>query len=105
MTIKIDPIKDLAYAREFMAMPIGRHSPNLQRILRFMRREPASEKPWLLTLERGQKWALVRLGGPGEERVVSLNKIYTDEREAERDVFVQRWRKLTGQDLNEALSK
>ncbi|MER8905882.1 hypothetical protein [Mesorhizobium sp. M0772] len=106
MTItSIDPTNDLCYAREFMAMPIGRHSPNLQRILRFMRSEPALEKPWLLTLEPGQKWALVRLGGPGEERIVSLNKIYTDEREAERDVFVQRWRKLTGQDLNEILSK
>jgi hypothetical protein len=106
MTIKsIDPVADLPYAREFMAMPIGRHSPNLQRILRFMRSEPANEKPCLLILEPGRKWALVRLGGPGEPHVVSLNKIYTDELEAERDVFVLRWRKLTGQDLNEVLSK
>ncbi|MBN9451499.1 MAG: hypothetical protein J0I42_06060 [Bosea sp.] len=106
MTIKsIDPVADLPYAKEFMEMPVGRHSPNLQRILRFMRSEAATEKPCLLILEPGRKWALVRLGGPGEEHVVSMNRIYTDEFEAERDVFARRWLKLTGQDLHEALSK
>ncbi|MEO8166116.1 MAG: hypothetical protein ABI619_12045 [Betaproteobacteria bacterium] len=106
MTIKsIDPVVDLPLAREFIAMPIGRHSPNLQRILRFMRSEPACEKPCLLILEPGSKWALVRLGGPDEPHVVSLNKVYTDELEAERDIFALRWRKLTGQDLTEALAK
>ena len=95
----IDPVADLPYAREFMSTPVGRHSPNLQRILRLMRSEPATEKPCLLIVKPGRKWALVRCSGPRGSPVVSLDRIYTDALEAERDVFAARWKKLTGHDL------
>ncbi|MDT5000474.1 MAG: hypothetical protein QOK12_2579, partial [Mycobacterium sp.] len=37
---RIDPITDLPHAREFMATPVGLHSPGLQRVLNVLRGEP-----------------------------------------------------------------
>lgn len=96
---EIDPVADLRLAEEFMRTPLGRHSPDLQRLLRFMRSEPMVEKPCLVTVEPNRLWALVRLSGPRDQPVVPMGRMYTDPLEAERDVFRLRWKKLTGQDL------
>ncbi len=98
-TLRIDPVADLPLAREFMANPVGRHSPNLQRMMRLMRAEAAAEKPCLLAIEPNRTWALVRLAGPRGEPVVPMGPVYTDQLEAERDVFRLRWKKHTGQEL------
>jgi hypothetical protein len=96
---RIDPVADLPLAREFMANPLGHHSPNLQRLMRLMRGEPAREKPCLLIVEPGRKWALVRLPGTRGQPPVQLGPVYTNQLEAERDVFRLRWKKLTGVEL------
>lgn len=103
--LKIDPVRDLPLAQEFWARPIGRHSPNLQRLMRVMRSEPAHEKPCLMIIQPGRKWELVQVSGPPENPVVSLGRSFTSYLDAERAVFAMRWKKLTGSDLEPLLSE
>jgi len=102
----------LPFAREFLADPIGYHSPGLQRVLNVMRGSGIADatgdryKYVLVVEDRHGRWRLGRL--PLERGVpVELvdDIIYTDLIEAERDVFRRRWRDLTGEDLDKALSQ
>jgi len=103
--LKIDPARDFPLAQEFWAQPIGRHSPNLQRLMRVMRSEPAREKPCLMVIEPGRKWELVQVSGPPENPVLSLGQTFTSYLDAERAVFAMRWKKLTGTDLESLLNE
>ena len=99
-SLMIDPVADLDLAREFMRNPLGRHSPNLARLMRFMRsHETVAEKPCVLALEPNRRWALIRLGGPRHDPVVPLGPVFTDLLDAERAVFRLRWKNATGQEL------
>ncbi len=96
---------DLPFAREFLASPIGYHSPGLQRVLNLMRGAPSaggSAEPFKYVLvieERYSRWRLGRLplrrGAPVE---LVADVVYTDLIEAERDLFRRRWKDLTGTD-------
>jgi hypothetical protein len=97
--LKFDPVECLPLAREFMAAPIGRHTPNLQRLLRIMRAEAPIGKPCLMAIEPGRKWLLFQLAGPRGSGARSLGRVYTDQMEAERDVFRMRWKTLIGTEL------
>ncbi len=91
---------DIAYVREFMARPIGYHSPGLQRVLNVMRGGRLEGKYVLVVLEPYRRWALGRLPGRRGAPVELLEGIeYTDQLDAERDVFRRRWKDLTGNDL------
>ncbi|MBE2275337.1 MAG: hypothetical protein IAE87_03465 [Rhodobacteraceae bacterium] len=103
---------DLAFAREFLADPIGYHSPGLQRVLNLMRGSGvagAGEIPFkyvLVVEDRHGRWRLGRLplrrGAPVE---LVEGVVYTDLIAAERDIFSRRWKDLTGDDLDQALSQ
>ncbi|MCB4350288.1 hypothetical protein LA345_41570 (plasmid) [Burkholderia vietnamiensis] len=96
---KLQP-EDLPYVNEFMAQPIGYHSPGLQRVLNVMRGGALRGKYVLVVLEPYRKWALGRLPGRRGDPVEIVEGVeYTDRIEAERDVFRRRWRELTGQEL------
>lgn len=91
---------DLAYATEFMESPIGYHSPGLQRVLNLMRGGALEGKYVLVTLEPCRRWALARLPGRRGATVSLVPGVeYTDQLEAERDVFRRRWHDLTGTEL------
>ena len=91
---RIDPDRDLDLAREFMANPIGLHSPNLQRLLRAMRAGPVKGKYALLTTKPGREWTLIRLSGARDVAPTILrHHVYHDLDEAERHVFRLRTRR------------
>ena len=96
---------DLPYAREFLAAPIGYHSPCLQRVLNRMRGPDWTFKYVLIVVERYSRWQLGRLPAARGGRVEAVAGGYYDNLlDAERDIFKRRWRDLTGQDLDHQLS-
>ena len=96
----IDPVGDLRLAREFMATPIGHHSPDLQRLLRRFRGEPVKGKYALLTTKPNRAWMLIELSGEkGVPFTPHPEAVFTDLAEAERAVFRLRWKRHTGHDL------
>jgi branched-chain amino acid transport system permease protein len=98
--VRIDPIADLRLAREFKANPIGRHSPDLQRLLRFFRGEPVEGKYALLVTKPNREWILVELSGRvGKPFTIHRDRVFTDLATAEWEVFKLRWKRYTGQDL------
>jgi hypothetical protein len=96
---RIDPITDLPFAREFMASPVGLHSPGLQRVLNVMRGEPLAGKYVLVEISPHQQWQLARLTGERGQPVPLLDTVFTDLLSAERAIFALRWKEQVGQDL------
>lgn len=91
---------DLPFAAEFLANPIGYHSPGLQRVLNLLRGGPARGKYVLVIVEPYRRWQLGRLPGIRGAPVELIDGVtYTNRLEAERDVFRRRWRDLKGPDL------
>jgi hypothetical protein len=97
---RVDPVTDLRYAQEFMAAPVGLHSPGLQRVLNAFRGEPLAGKYVLVEEIPHQRWRLARLTGERGKAVPVLDTVFTDLLTAEREVFRLRWREHTGQDLD-----
>ncbi|MCV7014394.1 hypothetical protein H7I40_18570 [Mycolicibacterium madagascariense] len=96
---RIDPVGDLVHAREFMAKPVGLHSPGLQRVLNVLRGEPLAGKYVLIEVTPHQCWQLARLSGIRGQAPIVLDTVFTDLLTAEREVFALRWREHVGQDL------
>jgi hypothetical protein len=98
-TYRIDPVMDLPYAREFMATPVGLHSPGLQRVLNVLRGEPLAGKYVLIEITPHEQWRLARLTGERGQPVRLLDTEFTDLAAAEREVFMLRWKEHVGHDL------
>ncbi len=82
---------------EFMRQPFGRHSPDLQSLLNYMRGIPLVGKHFLLMTRSNTEWMLARFteGDPlGVERLPEV--VFDDIEEAERYVFRLRWAALFG---------
>ena len=85
--------------QEYCRRPIGAHSPDLQFILQHFRKAPVAGKFVLVAIVPHKKWALGRLTGRrGDPVHVDETIIFDDIEEAERFVFRQRWRDMTGKD-------
>jgi len=96
---RIDPVRDLPFAREFMASPVGLHSPGLQRVLNAMRGEPLAGKYVLVEIVPHRQWQLARLTGERGQPVPLLDTVFTDLLDAERAIFRLRWKEHVGEDL------
>ena len=96
---RIDPERDLPFAREFMEQPVGIHSAGLQRILNLFRGEPLAGKYVLVEVQPHVKWQLAQLTGQRGAPIPLLDQYFTDLKDAERAVFKLRWKEHTGQDL------
>ncbi|CAN5633141.1 hypothetical protein BH10ACT9_BH10ACT9_61060 [soil metagenome] len=101
-TYRIDPVRDLPFAREFMATPVGLHTPGLQRVLNVLRGEPLTGKHVLIEIVPHRQWRLGRLTGERGRAVDLLDTVFTDLETAEREVFLLRWKEHVGQDLDVA---
>ena len=100
MAYRIDPDRDLPLVAEFMAAPIGFHSPNLQRLLRAMRGGPLPGKYALYKSRPGHEWMLMQLSGNRDvPPTMHEDVVFTDLEDAERHVFRLRWKQITGRDL------
>jgi hypothetical protein len=98
-TYRIDPIADLPHAREFMAAPVGLHSPGLQRVLNVLRGEPLAGKYVLVEITPHQRWQLAQLSGVRGRPLTVLDTVFTDLATAEREIFALRWKEHVGQEL------
>ena len=84
---------------EFMRRPFGRHSPDLQSLLEYMRGAPIVGKHFLLMTRSNVEWMLARFteGDPlGVERLPEI--VFDNITEAERYVFRLRWAALFGEE-------
>ena len=97
---KVDPMRDLPYAAEFFANPVGHQSPGLRRVLNAFRGEPLRDIYVLVTVEPHAKWQLARLSGERGKPLKLLDTFYTSLLAAERDIFRRRWRDFTGEELH-----
>ncbi|MDE0195884.1 MAG: hypothetical protein OXP08_10080 [bacterium] len=82
---------------EFMRQPFGRHTPDLQSLLNYMRGIPLVGKHFLLMTRSNVEWMLARFteGDPlGVERLPEV--VFDDIEEAERYVFRVRWAEMFG---------
>ena len=87
-------------AEEFMANPIGHHSPDLQRLLLRFRGEPAKGKYVLVCTKPYEEWTLARLSGErGKRTKLIKGQVYHSLEDAERAVFRLRWKKHFGEAL------
>ena len=92
---------DAAFVAEFMNNPIGYKSPGLQRVLNLMRGQGAQGKYVLICKEPYRRWILGRLPGRRGQPIVEVAGVeYTDLLQAERDVFLRRWRDLGGAEID-----
>lgn len=85
---------------EFAGAPVGKHSPNLQLVLLYMRGAPVPGKYVLVAEEPHRSWVLGELTGVrGDPVRLHPDVRYTDLAEAERDIYRRRWKDLMGSDL------
>lgn len=99
-------LEDKQYIDEFMKTPIGYHSPGLQRVLNVMRGGELNGKYILVIIEPYRRWALGRLPARRGEHISLVEGVeYTCQLQAERDVFIRRWRDLTGEDISDAWNR
>ena len=96
---KLDPVRDLPYAFEFFATPVGHQSPGLQRVLHVFRGEPLKDKYVLVVTKPHERWQLACLSGERGKPLTYLDTFYTCLLAAERDIFRRRWKDFTGADL------
>ena len=96
---KLDPSR-IDLAREFMAVPYGLHSAELQELLNAMRRGPHKGRYAIFSSIPGKQWTLVQLAGERGGAVTFHPDItFASEEEAERHVFRLRWQAMTGKEL------
>ena len=89
---------------EYCRAPIGAHSPDLQFVLQHFRKAPVKDKFVLVALVPHRKWALGKLTGVrGDPVRVNAAITFDDLDDAERYVFRQRWKSLTGIDLEPSM--
>lgn len=91
--------KDLDVVDEFMAKPIGHHSPDLQRVLNTLRGADVKGKHCLICTKPGREWRLAQLSGIRGKPVKLLDKTFDNIDDAERYVFRLRWKQHTGKAL------
>ena len=85
---------------EFSAAPVGKHSPNLQLLLLYMRGAPVKDKHVLVAETPHKSWVLGQLTGiRGNPVRVHPEVRFTDLDEAERHIFRLRWKTLMGLEL------
>jgi hypothetical protein len=102
MVYKIDPIKDLHLVEEFRKTPVGRHSPNLMRILNLLRYDPSGYQTILVARIPFREWILGVMP-PNREDAIELDEkgeVFTNREDAEWAVFCARWRARTGHAIN-----
>jgi hypothetical protein len=95
---RVEPIRDLPLALEFLENPVGHHSANLQRVLNVLRGGPLKGKYVLVCTIPHRQWQLAMLSGERGMPVILVPKtFYGDLKQAERDIFKRRWEAHTGE--------
>ena len=96
--LTIDPNR-IDLAREFKQNPLGPHSPELQRVLKLMRWDAATERYITVQTEPGGKFRLARTNGPTNYPLKIYRPEYDTMAQAQWVIFRARWQQYTGQVL------
>ncbi len=100
---RIEPSR-LAPVREFLADPIGRHSPELDAILSILRAGPIGGKCCVICTIPHREWRIGRLTGQrNQPPIVEDNRIFHSIEDVERAIFKLRWLAETGVPLDEEM--
>lgn len=101
MTHRIDPERDRPLIEEFRRWPIGRHSPDLMRLLHVLRTDTSGRQTVLFCREPFRAWVIAELPADRRERIRFEDEpVFTSREEAEWEVFRRRWRAHTGEHIN-----
>lgn len=92
--------EDRKYIEEFKKNPIGKHSPQLQRILNLFRGCAMEGKYVLVCTEPHKKWALGQFTGVRGEPIKMTNRVFDNIEAAEWHVFKERWKYYTGEEID-----
>jgi len=91
MTRIYEPPTEAELVAEFLARPLGPHSPELQRFVAGLLADPGARDVVVLTLVPFRRWALGRLPADRSARVViERERVFDDEEEALRALFLRR---------------
>ena len=100
MAYRIRP-EDRIHVAELRERPLGKRSPELQRILNTLRGGPLAGKYVLICTRPFREWRLARHPGePGKPLVLIDHPPFGSREAAEWAVFKLRWKEHTGEDLN-----
>jgi hypothetical protein len=90
-------------AAEFRDHPFGRHSPELQALLDYMRGGPVPGSYFLWMIEPHAKWVLARFTDSEPLRAERLDDfVFDDIIAAEWFVFQARWKEIFGVELEDS---
>lgn len=101
MAYEIDPITDWPVVDEFRKTPIGRHSPNLTRVLNTLRYDPSGYQTILVVRVQLEEWVLGTM--PPDRRdpvILHENRVFHTREDAEWAVFCERWKAHTGIEIS-----
>jgi hypothetical protein len=104
MVYKITADEDRRYIEEFRKVPIGAHSPGLQRVLNIMRLDRGGMQYVLVCRRRFAEYVIGRMPPDRSEPIeLEEDQVFATREEAEWEIFRRRWREHTGEDINLAL--
>lgn len=99
MPYRIRP-EDRLLIDEFRKAPLGKHGPDLLRVLNTLRSTPLDGRYILVCTRPFREWKLARHGGRRRPIEILHDHVFTSREEAEWAVFRLRWKEQTGEDLN-----
>ena len=104
MVYKINADDDRKYIEEFRKLPIGAHSPGLQRVLNIMRLDRGGMQYVLVCRRKFAEYVIGRMP-PDRSEPIELedDRVFATREEAEWEIFRRRWREHTGEDINQPL--
>ncbi len=104
MVYKINADDDRRYIEEFRKLPIGAHSPGLQRVLNIMRLDRGGMQYVLVCRKKFAEYVIGRMP-PDRSDPIELEEdlLFSTREEAEWEIFRRRWREHTGEDINRSL--
>lgn len=84
---------------EFKRQPIGRHSPDLQKLILRLRWGNARGRTIIICTETDKEWRLGRMGEKRGQKVeIDQRQSFSKYEDAAWACFRERWREVTGQE-------
>ena len=104
MVYKISADDDRQYIEEFRRLPIGAHSPGLQRVLNIMRLDRGGVQAVLVCRKRFAEYVIGHMPPRRTEPIeIEDGPVFATREEAEWELFRRRWHEHTGETIDQPL--
>ncbi len=104
MVYEINADDDRRYIEEFRKLPIGAHSPGLQRLLNVMRLDRGGMQAVLVCRRRFAEYVIGHMPPSRSDPIeIEDGPVFATREEAEWELFRRRWREHTGEIINQSL--